>query len=98
MGVATVFLIPSNIEPVFWLPIFLICAYFIARACARGKFVHGLMLGLVNSVWVTASHIVLFNQYLATHAAEAEMMKTMPLPDSPRVMMTIVGPVIGLVT
>jgi hypothetical protein len=31
MGIATVFVIPSNIEPAFWLVIFLICAYLIAK-------------------------------------------------------------------
>ena len=30
MGVATVFLIPSTIEPLFWLVIFAICACIIA--------------------------------------------------------------------
>ena len=98
MAIATVFLIPSNIEPVFWLVIFLICAYVIAKGRATGRFVHGVILGLVNSVWITAVHILLFDRYLAGHAQEAAMMKSMPLPDSPRLMMVIVGPVVGLIS
>ena len=98
MGIATVFVLPSNVEPVFWLAIFLVCAYFLARRCPNRHFIHGVVLGLVNSVWVTASHILLFSQYIANHGAEAEMMKSMPLPDSPRLMMALVGPVIGLVS
>ncbi len=31
MGIATVFVIPSNIEPWFWLLIFGVCAFLIAR-------------------------------------------------------------------
>jgi len=37
-----------------------------------------------------------FNQYIATHAREAEMMQSMPL--SPRPMMAIIGPVIGVIS
>ncbi len=33
MGIATVYWIPSNIEPYFWLVIFIICAYAIAKNC-----------------------------------------------------------------
>ena len=40
MGVATVFLIPSKIEPVFWLLIFLFCAYAIARRTSSKPFLH----------------------------------------------------------
>jgi len=95
MGLATVFVIPSNIEPLFWLVIFVICAYMIAKQTQK-PFLHGLLLGLANSVWITAAHIVLFNQYIATHAREAGMMQTAPF--SPRIMMAIIGPVIGLIS
>jgi hypothetical protein len=94
MGVATVFFIPSNIEPMFWLPIFLICAYLIAKNCAAGHFVHGVVLGLVNSVWITGAHVLLFNSYIATHAKEAQMMSSSRM--APKLMMIMVGPVVGL--
>jgi hypothetical protein len=95
MGVATVFVIPSYIEPLFWLVIFLICAYMIAKQTQK-PFLHGLFLGLANCVWMTAAHILLFDQYIATHARETQMMQTAPF--SPRIMMAIVGPIIGLVS
>ena len=31
MAIGTVFVIPSNVEPIFWLVIFLVCAFLIAR-------------------------------------------------------------------
>lgn len=34
MAFATVTWIPSNIEPIFWLAIFIICAYLIATKCS----------------------------------------------------------------
>jgi len=98
MGIATVFVIPSNIEPVFWLVIFLICAYAIAKKCATRHFLHGFLVGLVNSVWVTSAHILLFDRYLVTHAKEAEMMTRMPLPGSPRLMMAMIGPLVGVIS
>jgi len=98
MAVATVYLIPSDSEPVFWLPIFIICAVMIARETPAKRFLHGVVLGLLNAVWITAVHILLFDQYIANHSREAEMLATMPLPDSPKLMMLITGPVIGLLS
>ena len=57
MAVATVYFIPSNIEPFCWLAIFLFCAYMIARNTATSRFLHGLCLGLANCVWITAAHV-----------------------------------------
>jgi len=98
MGLATVFFIPQHVEWLFWLIIFVVCAYIIAHACLSGRFWHGLLLGIANSVWITAAHIVFFTHYLATHAQEAAMMKTMPLPDSPRLTMALFGPIIGVLS
>jgi hypothetical protein len=97
MGIATVFVIPSNIEPAFWLAIFCVCAYIIARRRADKHFLHGLMVSIVNSVWITAAHVLLFDQYVANHPQEMEMMKSMPI-SNPRVMMLAMGPVIGVIS
>ena len=50
----------------------------------------------MNSIWITAAHVLLFDQYVANHQQEAEMMKSMPLP--PRAMMAITGPFIGVIS
>ncbi len=98
MAIGTVFVIPSNVEPMLWLPIFVLCAYLIARNATVHPFLHGLLLGIVNSVWITGAHVLLFDAYLAHHAREAEMMKSMPMPLPPRLLMAIVGPCIGIVS
>ena len=98
MAFATVYVIPSNIEPVFWLAIFAACGALIARSLADKHFVHGFAVSLVNCVWITGAHVVLFESYLERHPQEAEMMKKMPLPDSPRLMMLMTGPVVGIVS
>jgi hypothetical protein len=96
MAIATVFVIPSNIEPIFWLVIFIICAVIIARQVPSRHFLHGLMVGIVNSIWVTGAHILFFNAYIASHAKEAAMMHNSPMP--PRAMMAVVGPFVGVIS
>jgi hypothetical protein len=98
MGVATVFVIPSSIEPVLWLAIFVVCAYAIARRAPSRFFLHGFLVSIANSVWITGAHIALAGSYLSRHPDEAAMMAKMPLPDSPRLMMLMTGPVIGIVS
>jgi hypothetical protein len=98
MAFATVFLIPPNIEPWLWLVVLLICAYLIAARRRDKLFLHGLCVGLLNCVWVTSAHVLFAATYLANHAQEAAMMKSMPMPASPRLMMTMMGPVAGVIS
>jgi len=98
MGLGTVFFIPSAVEPICWLLVFIVCAYFIGKRAPRLHFLHGLLLGLANSVWVTASHILFVDRYLTTHAREAAMMASSPNFGSPRLMMLVVGPVVGIIS
>jgi hypothetical protein len=46
MGIGTVSLIPSSVEPAFWLVIFAICAYVIARRAPGRFFLHGVAVSL----------------------------------------------------
>ncbi|HEY6971945.1 MAG TPA: hypothetical protein VJA94_22225 [Candidatus Angelobacter sp.] len=96
MAIATVFVIPSTVEPFFWLVIFVVVAFVIAQSRPDRAFAHGLLVGIVNSIWITCAHVVFFDQYIAKHAKEAAMMQSMPA--SPRVMMAIIGPVVGVIT
>jgi hypothetical protein len=97
MAISTVYWIPSSLEPFFWLAIFIICAYLIARNCTEKFFLHGLFVSLVNSIWITAAHILLFNTYIANHPKEAEMMANMAMPKHPRRLMLLMGPFAGLI-
>jgi len=98
MAIGTVSAVPSSVEPVIWLAIFIVCAFVIARYGSRRLFLHSLLLGLLNSVWVTSAHIIFFSSYIAHHPKEAAMMGSMPLPNSPRLMMALVGPIVGIVS
>ena len=98
MAISTVYWIPSDLEPFFWLAIFIICAYLIARNCTGKYFLHGFLVSLLNSVWITAFHIILYKNYINVHPKEAEMLSTMPMPKHPRLMMLFSGPVIGVIS
>jgi hypothetical protein len=90
MAFATVFWIPQNIEPAFWLVIFIISAWLIAKICSGKFFVNGFLVSMVNSVWITAVHIAFFDTYMANHPDMG--------PDEHqfgRLLMIIMGPVIG---
>ena len=60
MAIATVFVIPSSIEPLFWLAIFVVSAWLIAKKAPGKYFLHGFCVSLVNCVWITGAHIAHF--------------------------------------
>jgi len=98
MALATVSLIPPTVEPVLWLIIFVFCAVVVARRAPSRFFLHGLAIGILNSIWVTAAHVAFFDTFVAHHPDQAAMSASMPLSNHPRALMVIVGPVIGVAT
>lgn len=97
MGIATVFVIPPKVEPACWFVIFLICAYIIAKKRTDRHFLHGWFVSIVNSVWITAAHILFFDQYLPNHPQEASMVATMSTAFA-KLMMTLTGPLFGVIS
>ena len=98
MALATISTIPPTLEPIFWLLIFLICAYYIALKSSEKYFLSGFLVSIANCVWITSVHILFFHSYMANHPQQVEMMSKMPFPDHPRWMMLITGPVIGIIS
>ena len=98
MGLATVFVIPSTVEPAFWVVIFLVCAYIIAYRCHDKRFQHGVFLGMANCVWITSCHLLFFDQYLGHHPQESAMMLSTPMPIPPQLLMVMVGSAIGFIS
>jgi hypothetical protein len=98
MGIATAFFIPSNIEGIFWLVIFIISAYFIAKYCTRMYFTNGFCLSLLNCIWIIAAHLVFYDNYAKGHAKEVGMYNDNPYKISPQIAMVIIGIVIGILS
>lgn len=98
MAFATISMISSSVEPVVWLIIFLIIAYLLGTQAKAHVFLHGLCVGILNSVWITGAHVFFVDTYLANHANEANMMAMGPMPHHPRIMMMVIGPLVGVVS
>ena len=98
MAIATVFWIPSNIEWIFWLVIFIFCAYTLSRKCDIKLFWNGFIVGIFNCVYVTSAHVFFYTTYLANHQAEMESMKNSAMAEHPQIMMLITGPIIGILS
>jgi hypothetical protein len=98
MSFATVQLIPERIEPVFWLFIFAFCAWVIAKVCPGRYFLHGFLVSIVNSIWITAAHIIFRLTYIAHHPQAASLYTNLPasLQSHPRLAMAITGPIFGV--
>ena len=96
MAFATVYFIPFNIEPFCWLVIFAFCAYMIATHTTTARVLHGFLVSIVNSVWITATHILLFSRYIVQHPQEANFAANSPFPTHPRLVMLIMGPMFGI--
>ncbi|MCX6246525.1 MAG: hypothetical protein NTW10_02220 [Bacteroidetes bacterium] len=95
MAFATVSLIPIKFEPAFWLVIFIICAYLIAKYCADQYFLHGFLVGIANCLWILVVHSFFFQAYLASHPHMEAKMAAM---EHPLRRMILFGPVIGIVS
>ena len=95
MAFATITIIPVRIEPICWAVIFLICAYIIAMRCKSKFFLHGLLVSLVNSVWITAAHFIFFDQYMNHHQNMATVNAQFPAGTNPRFLMLAFGPLYG---
>lgn len=67
MAFLTISIVPSTVEPFCWLVVFLISSYCIAKYAPGKYFLHGVMVSIFNSVWITAAHAAFFYQYIATH-------------------------------
>ena len=64
---------------------------------ASGKyFLHGFYVSLANCVWITGLHVIMFNTMLKQWPEMLTMINSMPMPTHPRVMMLIMGPLIGI--
>jgi hypothetical protein len=100
MAFATITVVPSSVEPILWLLIFLLCAWLIAKNATGNFFWHGFLVSIVNCIWITAAHILLSNSYLAHHAQEAAQYSKLngQFGMSPTIAMLCVGPIIGIIS
>ena len=98
MGLLTVFIIPGDAEPYFWLSGFIVTAVIVALKGKDKYFLSGFYIGLVNSIWNTLVHLILFRSYQAHHNLEVRMMDRLTMLVGFKGVMLIMCPVIGLLS
>src|ERR1700734_425753 len=100
MAFATISLIPEKFEFCFWLVIFLFSAYIIAKVCTGKYFLYGLLVGLINCIWVSAGHVFFHTSYIANHPQMAAMYSAAPAPLSihQRFSILIIGSFYGVLS
>lgn len=100
MAFATVYFIPAMIEPIFWLLIFVFCAWRVARNVQgrRLQFFHGFGIAIFNCIWITVAHALLVKDYLKLNPAMQEMYDAPFIANHPRLSMSIMGVCIGIIS
>ena len=80
------------LEPLLWLVIFIIYAWLIATRAPGKYFLHGFLVSVVNSIWITAIHALFFSVYAKNNP---QFVQSSPPGMNPRVLMLIMGPLVG---
>jgi len=93
MAVASLFGV-GLFEFVLWLAIFVLYAVIIAKRAPGKYFLHGFLVSVVNSIWVTAIHATFFSTYVKN---DPQMAQGTPPGMNPRIIMIVAGPIVGAV-
>lgn len=97
MALLTISTIPSTVEPIFWLAIFVFNAFVITSRVPKGKFfAHAWFVSVVSGLWIGIIHAVFHDTYVANHADEVRQMAFMPWSESATAMV-ILGPIFGAI-
>lgn len=100
MGIFTLYFIPGRYEAVIGTPSFILCAWFIGRYAPARHFLHGFLLGMVNSAIVTGIHVYFVGIYLAHHPTDAVQFAKMQRESgaTPQQAMMLLGAVVALIS
>jgi len=98
IAVASLFGLTGRLEPLLWLIILVFYAWWIATHCAGKFFLHALAVSVLNGIWISLIHALFFSTYMRNNPEMLAGYQKLPQGISPRMMMLIVGPIIGVLT
>jgi len=99
LALGSVFFVSPNIEPLLWLAVFLYYAHALGNGTRKLLFFHGILLGVLNSVWVVGVHTAFLTRYLASHPREVamlDMVRAAKITADPRIIMAFTGITVGV--
>ena len=98
MAFAAVFGLTQHIEPLLWLIIFIFYAVIIAKKTSDKRFLHGLLVSVLNGIWIGIIHASFFTTYIDNNPEMRDSYEKLPHFAGPQVMVLIFGPLIGILT
>ncbi len=99
LALGSIVFISPNFESLLWLGVLIYYAQALGNGTRTLLFLHGLLLGILNSIWVVAIHASFLSRYLATHPREVsmlDMVRAAKIPADPRVIMAFTGITVGI--
>ncbi|HLG36016.1 MAG TPA: hypothetical protein VI757_14135 [Bacteroidia bacterium] len=94
--ISTYWITSTAAELSVWFVILLACAYVISTKCSQKYFLNGFVTGILCSLFVTAAHIWLFDDYANHHLERVLLFSNMPM--SPRTGMAALSPAFAIVS
>jgi hypothetical protein len=100
LGIASVFTLSPIVEFVLWIAATLIIAVLIAKYAHGKYFLHGFIVAVINTFWVTLAQAGLFYTYIASHPEYLQMLEKLPpaLAEHPRRLIVYRSPVIAIIS
>jgi thiamine transporter ThiT len=98
MALATTMGYIHELEMLLWLLIFILYAIIIVNNTTEKYFLHGLLISILNGVWIAVIHVLLFHTYKTHNPEVMANYKKMPHFAGSRAMILIYGPIIGAIT
>jgi hypothetical protein len=100
LALLSVYTLSPISEFVVWIVVTIISAVVIGKYAPDKYFLHGFVLAIVNTFWVTVTQVTLFYTYIATHPEYIQMTERLPaaLADHPRRLIIYRSPVIAILS
>lgn len=97
MAAASLFGWTRHIEPLLWLVIFVFYAWCIAKNATGRYFLHGFLVSVLNGIWISIIHASFFSLYIKNNPEMLQGFTKLPTYISPRLIMLIIGPLVGAI-
>jgi uncharacterized membrane protein len=98
MALGSISFIPRYVESAFLLGMCVFYAYQIGTKTRASRFLHGLVLGIVNNLWFVLVDDLFLDRYLARHPRGVHLVEWAQSAHhwSPRAVMSVTGMILGL--
>jgi uncharacterized membrane protein len=96
----SIFTLAPTTEFFVWIGVTLVSAAVIGKYASGRWFLHGFILAIVNTFWITITQVLFFYTYIATHPEYIQMTQRLPeaLAAHPKRLILYRSPVIAILS